>query len=231
LSWRILVIGTLVFLTVVVPFNLGYRQVVRDGSSSLTPSAAVAAAPQVLSGVAHPGSWGTELLDSSVSILNRVREIDSVAITTQLTPTVIPYRSPAEFAEAPVVGLIPRALWPDKPIMATGYDFSQQYYGLPSTMYTSTAVTPVGDLYRHGGWLVVVVGALLLGLACRLFDGVFRPELDPRALCFVLAFLPQLVKAEIDIYSLVTAVPSGIVAATLGARLMCRPARPRLRRG
>ncbi len=228
LSWRILVIGALVFLTVVVPFNIGYRQVVRNGSASLTPAAAVSVAPQVLSEVAHPGLWGPGLLDSSAEILKRVRNIDSIAIITQLTPSAIPYRSPAEFAEAPVVGLVPRALWPDKPVLTNGYEFSQQYYGLPSTVYTSTAVTPVGDLYRHGGWPVLVVGALLLGAAFRLFDRVFRPELDPRALCFVLAFLPQLVKAEIDIYSLITAVPSGIVAAALGARLMCRPARSRV---
>jgi hypothetical protein len=230
-SWRILVIGALVFLTMVVPFNIAYRQMARDGHNSLTPSAAMASAPQVLSTVAQPSTWGPALQDSSVRTLNRVREIDSLAIISQLSPSVIPYRSPIEFAEAPIVGLVPRALWPNKPILATGYDFSQQYYGLPSTMYTSTAVTPVGDLYRHGGWVVLVIGAVLLGVACRLFDRVLRPELDPRAVCFVLAFLPQLVKAEIDIYSLVTAIPSGIVAATLGARLICRPARSLVKKG
>jgi hypothetical protein len=146
--------------------------------------------------------------------------IDSVAITIQLTPETIPYRSPAEFASAPVVGLIPRAVWPDKPVLVTGYEFSQDYYGTSSDMYTSAGITPLGDLYRHGGPLTVLVGMLLLGMGARLFDSLFRPELDPRAICFLLAFLPMLLRA--DVYNMIVGIPSGIVLAAVGAHLICR---------
>jgi hypothetical protein len=220
LSLRILLAGTVVFLWVAVPFNTAYRQVVRGETSTLSPAAAVAAAPEVMSAVVSAGSFGEVVAGSTIQMLHRVRMIDSVAITIQLTPETIPYRSPAEFASAPVVGLIPRAVWPDKPVLVTGYEFSQDYYGTSSDMYTSAGITPLGDLYRHGGPLTVLVGMLLLGMGARLFDSLFRPELDPRAICFLLAFLPMLLRA--DVYNMIVGIPSGIVLAAVGAHLICR---------
>jgi hypothetical protein len=220
LSLRILLAGAVAFLWIAVPFNTAYRQVVRSDTSTLAPSAAVAAAPEVLSSVIAGTSVGEVMAASSIQMLRRVRMIDSVAITAQLTPQTIPYRSPLEFASAPVVGLIPRALWPDKPILTTGYEFSQEYYGTSADSYTSAGITPLGDLYRHGGLATVLVGMLLLGMGARVFDGLFRPEVDPRAICFLLAFLPMLLRA--DIYGMVVGIPSSVVLAVVGARLMCR---------
>ncbi len=118
--------------------------------------------------------------------------------------------------------MIPRLVWHNKPILASGYEFNQKYYGVPSTAYTSTAVTPLGDLYRHGGILIVVVGMVLLGAGCRLFDSLLRADVDPRALCFVVVFLPLIVKSEIDFQSLLISIPSGIVAAAIAVRLIFR---------
>ena len=222
---RLLVLGTAVFLLVIVPFNTAYRGVVRGEQSTLTPSAAVSAAPDVLTGVVRSGSPTGTLTGSATALMYRIREIDSISIITQRTPASIPYRSPLEYLAAPGVGVVPRALWPDKPILDAGYEFSQDYYGLPSSTYTSTAVTPVGDLYRHGGPAAVVCGMLLLGVGYRLLDRLVRPESDPRMLCFVLVFLPLLVKSELDLYSMLASIPSGILTAALGARLMCRSTR------
>ena len=62
----------------------------------------------------------------------------------QRTPSEIPYASPAQLLIAPVVDLIPRILWPGKPILAPGYQVSQEYYQLPPQVYTSSNVTPEG---------------------------------------------------------------------------------------
>jgi hypothetical protein len=221
LSWRILVLGALLFLWIVVPFNAAYRPVIRSDSGALGPVDAALAAPRVLATVLTDppaDSVGT----STSQLLYRIREIDNIAIVTQLTPSAIAYRSPVEFARAPVIGLVPRLLWPGKPVLVSGYDFTQEYYGLPSTVYSSSAVTPVGDLYRHGGWPVVMAGALVLGAACRLFDTLFRPERDPRAVFFVLVFLPVLVKSEMDTYTMIISIPAGVLTAALGAQLACR---------
>ncbi len=218
---KVLLIGALFFLWVAVPFNSAYRQAVRGDTVNMTVSEAAAAAPQILSETLTNSPVET-IGESTDDMLRRVREIDSVAIITQLTPETIAYRSPWEFAVAPVMGLVPRAIWPEKPIFATGYEFSQEYYGIPPTTYTSTAITGLGDLYRHGGLWTVAVGMVVLGAGCRLFDLLFRPESDPRALCFTVGLLPFIVKSEIDISLLLMGIPGGLLVAVAGARLMCR---------
>ncbi|MCH7230595.1 hypothetical protein L0U85_06965 [Glycomyces sp. L485] len=223
LPLRLLLIGAVLFLWIAVPFNTAYRDVVRGDDANLTPSEAVAAAPQVLTDTVTAQSPVDTVSDSADAMLRRIREIDSIAIITQMTPDPIAYRSPWEFALAPTVGLVPRAIWPEKPIYANGYEFSQEYYGIPSTTYTSTAITGLGDLYRHGGLWTVAVGMVVIGAGCRLFDLLFQPESDPRALCFVVGLLPVVVKSEIDISLLLTGIPGGVAVAVVGARLMCRP--------
>ncbi len=222
LSLPILLTGVTLLLLIVVPFNATYRHAVRSDKNMLSPSSAVATAPDILSGTVHAGSPGETIIDSGTALLYRIREVDSLAIITQMTPSTIPYLSPGEFAAAPLIGVVPRAVWPGKPVLDNGYLFSQRYYGLSSSVHTSTGITPVGDLYRHGGWLVMICGMVLLAGAVRLFDALFRPETDPRAICFVLVFLPMLVKSELDVYSMIASVPSGIATATVGAHLMCR---------
>jgi hypothetical protein len=222
LSLRVLLIGGLLFLWVVVPFNTAYRAAVRGQHSTLSPAAAVAAAPAIASNTLRSGSPIAGLADSATMMLYRVREIDNTAIILQRTPMTIDYHSPLEFVTVPLIGLVPRAVWPGKPVLAGGYQFSQEYYGMPSTAYTSTAISTVGDLYRHGGWPVVGVGMLVLGMCCRLFDRLCRPETDVRAVCFLLAFLPMVVKSELDVASMLASVPAAGLAAVLGAQLMCR---------
>ena len=223
---KALVASVVLFLLVVIPFNQAYRQTVRDTSYNMTPSQALGVAPEVLSRTVGNQVSPDGLVESGSYFLRRIRAVDYVAIIYQKTPVVIPYRSPTEFLVAPFVGMIPRALWPGKPILAGGYQFAQEYYGLPSTMYTSTPVTPQGDLLRHGGWTVLVGGMVLFGLVCRLLDRLLRPERDPRAIFFLLVFLPVLVKSEMDVNTLIATVPVGIVTALLGIWLAC----PRTRR-
>jgi hypothetical protein len=223
ISLRLLVPGTLIFLFVVVPFNAEYRSAVRGQQGNLSPAAAIAGAPDVVSNVLDSNSSGNRLVDSSDRMLRRIRNIDNIAIIVQRTPEAIPYRSPMEFVTAPILGFVPRAIWPGKPLMTSGYQFSQEYYQLPSNVYTSTAIPPIGDLYRHGGWGTMMIGAVLIGMAFRLFDGLFQPERDPRAIFFLLVFLPPLVQSEVDIFSNIATIPSSIVAAALGVHLLCRP--------
>ena len=221
-SLRLAVASALLFLWIILPFNTAYRTTVRDGASYLSPGDAVAAAPGVVSGVVSADAPLSVAGDSSSTLLRRVRNIDNIAVIVQLTPSTIPFRNPGEYISAPIFALVPRAIWPDKPVLSTGYEFSQEYYGLPSTMYTASAITPVGDLYRHGGWPVMAIGMLLFGMTFRLFDTLFHSEKDPRAIFFLLFFLPMLVQSENDIYSLLVSVPTGLAAALLGVHLTCR---------
>ena len=117
-------------------------------------AAAPAIASQVVASDLSPAVFG-----QSVSYLaKRIRTIDTPAIIMQRTPSEIPYASPAQLLISPVVDLIPRIVWPGKPILAPGYQISQEYYQLPPQIYTSSNVTPEGDLYRHGGWFPLIPG-------------------------------------------------------------------------
>jgi hypothetical protein len=200
--------GIVAFLWVVIPFNQAYRGAARGDSATLSVSQAVHQAPSILRQTLSGHNLLTVAPDSVVYLLQRIREIDSPAVILQRTPGQIPFSSPAQLALAPLADVVPRAIWPGKPILATGYQFSQEYYDLPSSVYTSSAVTPVGDLYRHGGWVPVVAGMMLLGCAVRLADDVLDVRANPQAVFAVLLLFPVLVTGEQDWVTMLAGLPA-----------------------
>jgi hypothetical protein len=215
-----------VFFLVVIPFNQAYRASARQGSVTLSPRQAVATAPQIL-GQTLTGHSVAEIVPSSLGYLaQRIREIDSVAIIVQRTPNQVAFVSPLQLIEGPVVGMVPRVLWPGKPILITGYQFSQEYFGLPSNLYTSTADTMIGGLYWHGGWISMIVGMFLLGCAFRLLDEVLDMRRNPHAIFLVLLLLPSLVGGEEDWQAILTALPATVFVWLFAVALTFRMRRP-----
>ena len=188
----------LTFLFIVIPFNQAYRNAARSDSATLTPGQAVAAAPGILRQTLTSHTIVTGLPGSIGYLLQRIREIDTPAIIVQRTPGQIGFQRPIELATAPMAGVVPRAIWSSKPIVAPGYRFSQEYFELSPTVYTSSAVTPAGDLYRHGGWVPVLIGMSLLGCGVRLLDDFLDVRANPHAIFLVLLLFPVLVRAEDD---------------------------------
>ncbi len=217
LSRRGVSVGILIFLLVVIPFNASYRTAVR-GDQDLTPSQGASAAPRILNESVQNDSPSKTATASLSYLAERLREIDSVAIIRQRTPSAIPFRNPTELLAAPLVGLVPRALWPGKPILSIGYDFTVEYYGLAG-LYTSSAIAPQGDLFRYGGYPVAVIGMFIFGMACRLLDRCIQPERDPRAMFFLILLVPLIVRSEADIATMLTSLPSIFVAGALAIRL------------
>lgn len=148
----------------------------------------------------------------------RLRQIDNVAIITQRTPSEIPFRPATELITDPVADLVPRALWPGKPVKTTGLDFSQQYYDLPPGLYTSSAVTVVGDLYRHGGLLVVVLALTLLGAAAHYSDRYWHPAGDLRLSVLFAATFVEIINIEYEATSLVTSLVVAIGLSIVATR-------------
>jgi hypothetical protein len=211
----------LIFLLIIIPFNVKYRQIAR-GSATLSTGQAMAAAPGILEQVLLADKSLSVLSSSTIAVAERIREIDSPAIIIQRTPSQIPYSSTAQLAIAPAVDLIPRALWPGKPILATGYEFSQQYFGLPPDIYTSSAITPEGDLYRHGGWPPVIVGMFALGCGIRVLDTLLDVRTSAHSVFLVIMLFPQLVNAEDDWISLLAGIPGWIILWIVVVRLSFR---------
>jgi hypothetical protein len=213
----------LIFLVVVIPFNQAYRAAARGGQEFLTPSEAISEAPSILRQTLVGGNVLTVAPESVSYLLQRLQEIDSPAIILQRTPSQIAFISPAQLAEAPLADVIPRAIWHGKPILDAGYQFNREYFGASSATYSSAAITPIGDLYRHGGLVPVIVGMFLLGCGVRLLDDVLDVRQDPQAIFLVLLLFPALVNGEEDWVSLLASMPTAIAVWLLAVALTFRP--------
>jgi hypothetical protein len=216
--------GIALFLALVIPFTASYRAAARQGPVTLSASQAAAQAPGILRRDVTGTSMITAIPGSVSYLLQRIQEIDGPAVIMARTPSQIPYANPAQLVTALLTSLVPRALWPGKPVLDTGYQFSQQYYGLPAGVYTSASVTPWGDLYRHGGWVPVIAGMFLLGCAVRLADGVLDVRTNPHAAFLVLLLFPILVQGEADWVTLLAGIPATFAVWLLGVTLAFRPA-------
>lgn len=198
----------IIFLAIVIPFTQAYRSTARSSTVTLTAGQAVGTVPGILRATLNSENNLLTVLPYSVSyLLQRGQDIDSPAIIMQRTPSQIGFSSPVDLITGPLSAQIPRALWPTKPILATGYQFSQRYYGLPATVYTSSTITPIGDLYRHGGWVPVIVGMFVFGCGIRLLDDVLDVRANPHAAFLVLFLFPSLVMSEQDWITLLAAIP------------------------
>jgi hypothetical protein len=202
--------AVLLFLLVVIPFNQAYRLSVR-GAVTLSTGQAVAGAPAIASQVAATDLSTTVVGESFSFLAQRIRTIDSPAIIMQRTPSDIPYANPADLLIAPVADLIPRILWPGKPILTPGYQISQEYYDLPPTVYTSSEVTPEGDLFRHGGWFPLIVGMFLLGCVIRIIDEAADLRRGVHGAFLIILLFPSIVEAGTDSATLLAGIPGQVL--------------------
>lgn len=221
-----LILGALAFLLVVIPFTGAYRSVVRQGSVTLTPGQAVSVAPEILRQTVTANGATSVLSSSFTYLMQRIREIDSVAIIVQRTPQQIGFRSPLQLVEAPLEGIVPRVLWPGKPLNLTGYEFSQEYFDLPPTVYTSTPDTFVGGLYLYGGWLPMLAGMFVLGCGVRLLDDQFDVRANRHGIFLVLLLFPQLVTSESDWGTFLSSIPATAFVWLLAIVVTFRRAQP-----
>jgi hypothetical protein len=224
---KALVIGGIIaFMVAIIPFNQEYRASLQVDSRSLSTSQAIEQAPtilrQAITGQDLLGTIGT----STVYLLGRVQEISGPAIILQRTPEQIPFDSPIQLIETPLTYMVPRALWPGKPILQTAYEFSQQYYNIPSTTVTNAAISPIGDLYRHGGWIPLAVGMFLFGCGVRLLDDVLNIHVNTHAILLIILLLPNIVKGEDDWVGLVAGLPVTICFWVFATYLIFRPKSP-----
>lgn len=223
----LLVVAVAFFLLAVIPFNQAYRAVAR-GQAMLSTQQAVAAAPAIAGQILADDLSPSALGQSAGYLAQRIRTIDSPAIIMQRTPGQIPFRNPGQLAVSPVIDLVPRILWPGKPVLDVGYQMSQEYYQLPPQAYTSSDITPEGDLYRHGGWVVLVVGMFLMGCGVRVLDEVADLGRSMHGAFLIILLFPGIVQAGDDYATLLAGIP-GMVLLWCGAVALSfrrRTARP-----
>lgn len=198
---RILLGAVALLLLVVVPFVGTYREEVRPATTGIGPGEAFRLVPEVVQRTYATATLGDIADDSRELLGKRLGQINSVGIIVQKTPDQVAEKPVTTLLFAPLLGFIPRAAWSEKPVLDAGYRFSQEYFELPPQIYTSSAVTPVGDLYRHGGLAAVVIGMTILGSAARFVDRRLHPRLSLRNAVFFVPFFVALVNLETDLIS------------------------------
>lgn len=123
------------------------------------------AAQAVLSSIQD--SWGTDPGGATQVLLDKltVRQAlvaQTLGLVVSETPSVIPFWGSERLFAIPI-DVLPRILWPDKPILNTGVYFAVNYLGAPRDTTSSAAFTIFGDLYVSAGWGATVAGMLVLG--------------------------------------------------------------------
>lgn len=120
--------------------------------------------------------------------------------------------------ENAVLMLIPRILWPGKPISVGGSELYQYYTGIPIMGGTSVGLSPVLELYANYKTLGVVIGFLVLGIAMATLDYAAAGALQQGDnLKFAVWMLPVfgLILVQDDIFTVVGAAVAGILSAVI----------------
>lgn len=111
------------------------------------------------------------------TIRDRVDMTDILAMQVRHQPRNEPFANGRTVLEAGKT-LIPRALWPDKPVTAGGSGFVSKYTGMRRDPRDTTSIgLPYQfELYANGGTICVVAGLFVIGYICGgLERGLFTP--------------------------------------------------------
>ena len=95
-------------------------------------------------------------------VLERADMTHLLAAQVRYQPQYEPYAY-GETVVSSLFTLVPRAVWPDKPIVAGGSEFVARFTGLRWTDATSVGLPYPFELYANGGTLLVVIGLAFIG--------------------------------------------------------------------
>lgn len=215
-----------VLLGLLYPINNVYRSVILSGYgagsnnlSGLTTAVEVTV-DQFINANAAPSQASDSnnyMVSSRLSALSFVHDVVSLPDPSLLNGA-------EKVWMAPFYPFIPRVLWKDKPVLDKGKRLSVAL-GMPPT--TSTAVTPIGDLFMLGGTPGVIAGMFVYGLALQIFMNIVgKGEITERGLFFFLSVLPVIINIENDVVMLISASIQSIVLMLLVARLIYGPGIP-----
>jgi len=176
--WKAVAVGAAVAVFGLLPATIVYRVVVRP------PSADTSVNVRTPGGLVHKTADYLEV---------RFRLIDSVAIIQARTPSMYPFANGRRYTLLPALVTLPRVVWPDKPILNDGLEFSHSYWEIPPNITTATPLTQAGDLYRNFGWPGVVIGMAIWGLAAGGLARLNAERRSPRLELVALVALVQIV--------------------------------------
>ncbi len=98
------------------------------------------------------------------AFLARVNTLTQVAVLVSKRDAVLeilPHSLKSGILIGIATALVPRALWPDKPVIGDVMSHAKTFFGVANNAF---AITPVGDLYLNFGAAGIVPGMIVLGI-------------------------------------------------------------------
>jgi hypothetical protein len=186
--WISLAVLTLLLVFVVFPFYNTYR--------TLDPH--IPRSKRVAITADQARQWDKEeYLERSVAMtVRRLSMINSVSVVVRDTGRWVPYAYGDTLFLPALAYIIPRAVWPEKPLFSMGRDFGETFrvvHILDPT--TNIAATVPGELYWNFGIAGIVFGMALWGLVLRFCYRRYGegPVTDPVLLAVHMVLLIQFV--------------------------------------
>lgn len=165
-SWKavaaLLSTAILVVAPILTVWRRRYRSLLEDGfepSVGLAGTALLEGTADLVSGsqsflellTGHLAGRFSVYVQGTIRVLNRVPEVHSHTWGTELITSI-------------ATGLVPRVLWPDKPVLSVGQDFAAKFFDL--TGGTSISVGMPAEAYYHFSVIGLIL-FVLLGIFLR----------------------------------------------------------------
>ncbi len=163
---------------------------------------------------------GVESTRSRTSTLGQVAQIYS------WVPSRVPFDGPDRWLYQAVL-LVPRVLWPDKPVQGeTNRNYTHTFRLQDPRVKTHTSITvpAVGDGYWRLGWLGVGIEGVALGLVLGIAQGISRARTRT---AWLLAGSWMIVRTDYHIFGMVTGLVQAFVVAIAVAWLANRLSPPK----
>ena len=106
-------------------------------------------------------------------IQTRIDQSHLLAAAMQHTPARQPHAWGYAMIQDVLVALIPRAIWPDKPLTTGGNTFVGQYTGINFSRGVSVGVNYVFEFYVNFGQAGAVICIAIMGIMCGILDYLF----------------------------------------------------------
>ncbi|RMG74048.1 MAG: O-antigen polysaccharide polymerase Wzy [Chloroflexi bacterium] len=199
--------GITVFIFLFFPFVQNYRQTYLDivgfqTTRKISDLVEVADATSLSdTGNVAGGKYGQ---NNVVDVINRAVWFNAIVMIRWRVPSQIDYQIGSTFYPL-LIGWIPRAIWPNKPILSQGAFMHNVIIG--ASTQSNVGLTSIGDFYLNFGLLGVLIGMFLLGVIIRtiyLYGQSFTKSIMYLSLFYFMLY-PQL------LFSLQSSVATGLL--------------------
>lgn len=134
------------------------------------------------------------------TITDRLAQVALLGHVVDSTPLAVPFWNGSSYVSLPQ-SLVPRALWPDKPVKDLGQRFAHRYAIIdPGDRTTSINFPQLIEMYCNFGAPGVFAGMLLFGVLVRfLIERLYRAGVGPIATLLGAVWLGGLTAVESDV--------------------------------